>query len=478
MSSNHPDPGREDPLARTVVPLTSSGQYTTVGDAAPPARPVQPRGATVRTRLTFLYGGSFVVAGAALMTVVYMIVHWLVNHPRADLPPACTEAARRTAQAAAGRDVTDKALEVYEVACVRMVRAETLHETLLACLVCLVLFGVIVFAVGYWLAGRVLRPLSRITLAARRIAERPAGTLRGSEFSRRIALEGPSDELHELADTFDDMLDRLDSAFESQRRFTGNASHELRTPLAINRTLLEVALADPDITPDTSALLTSLLATNERSEQLIEGLLALARADNAVVEAAPVDLAVVAERTTGLCAAEAAGVGVFLRTDFRPAVVGGDVTLIERVATNLVQNALRYNVPGGWVDVVTYDQGTYGLLVVANSGPMVPAELVESLFEPFRRLPAEGAAGNRTDRGAGLGLSIVRSVVAAHRGRIAVQPRAEGGLVVRVWFPTRVSTLGGAASGGAVLSGAGPKSAGQYGANQYGADPNGNPYGR
>jgi len=432
----------EDPLARTVVPLTSSGQYTSVSDAAPPPRPPKRRGATVRTKLTVLYGGSFVVAGIALTTVLYVVVLWLVNHPRADMPTACADAARRAQLAeAAGKTVTLKNLAAYEVGCVRLVRAETLHQTLVACLLCLLVFGLVVFGVGYLLAGRVLRPLSRITLAARRIAQEPTSTLRGKDLSRRIALEGPSDELHELADTFDEMLDRLDSAFESQRRFTGNASHELRTPLAINRTLLEVALADPDIAPDTVTLIDSLLATNERSERMIEGLLALASADNALVEAKPVDLAMIAERTTGLCAAEAAGAGVFLRTDFRSAVVAGDATLLERVATNLVQNALRYNVPGGWVDVVTYDQERYGLLVVANSGPVVPPSLAESLFEPFRRLSAEGAPRNPKDRGAGLGLSIVRSVVSAHHGRIAVQPRAEGGLVVRVWIPSRPGRL-------------------------------------
>jgi signal transduction histidine kinase len=431
-----------DPLARTVVPLTASGQYTAVAEAAPPPRAVRRGGLTVRAKLTFLYGGVFLLAGFILTVVIYVFVRWRLNHPRADLPPGCSVTSADRADGVRHLTAAQAAL------CARAVRVDTLHDILTAALVGLAVAAVVAFGVGYLLAGRVLRPLSRITAAAWTIARSPDAAAR-----TRIALDGPPDELHELADTFDDMLDRLDSAFESQRRFTGNASHELRTPLAVSRTLLEVALADPDTTPDTVVLAQGLLATNERSERMIEGLLALSKADQAVIAPAPVRWNDVVGGVVALSGAEAAQRGLQLRTQLNPVLVRGDGPLLEQVATNLVHNAIRHNVPDGtgfagtatgWVDVVTYDQGEYGLLVVANSGPFVPPAVVESLFEPFRRLRAEGAAPRPGDRGAGLGLSIVRSVVRAHGGRIGVQARPEGGLVVRVWVPTE---YGGRSSG-------------------------------
>ena len=419
------DPLDSDPLARTVVPLTASGQYTGSTESTPPsARPSGRRGVTVRTKLTMIYGGLFVLAGAVLVTVVYFFVQWRLNHMKAGLPSWCTLTA---GDKLAGRL---KLTPVQSAICARYERADTLHQILVASLTALGISAVVAIAVGYWIAGRVLRPIRRVTATARRIALRPDAAAR-----TRISLDGPPDELRELADTFDEMLDRLDLAFQSQRRFTGNASHELRTPLAINRTLLEVALADPEVPPQTEQLAKALLATNERSERMIEGLLSLARADNAVVDPVPVDLASVAARCAAQCEAEAAEHSVQLRTSFGRVAAFGDGALLERVATNLVQNGIRYNQPGGWVDVVTYDQGTYGLLVVANTGPQVPEHVVESLFEPFRRLEQPDGPSRPRNRGAGLGLSIVRAIVAAHNGRIAVQPRTAGGLIVRVWLP-------------------------------------------
>jgi len=422
-----------DPLARTIIPLTASGHY--LQPAAVAAPPPRRRGLPVRGKLALIFVALFVVFGTVLTAVTFVLVQWRLNHPRADLPSWCRVT---TADRLAGLRLT----VAQAAACARAEHVETLHQILLAALIGLVVIGALVFAVGYAVAGWVLRPLSRVTAAARLIARRGAGSL---DTRGRLALDGPRDELYELAETFDEMLDRLDAAFESQRRFTGNASHELRTPLAVSRTLLEVTLADPDTPPDTVVLAQGLLANNERSERMIEGLLTLSKADQAVLAPEPVRWDEVVGGVVAMSGTEAAQRGLRLRTQLDSVVVRGDASLLEQVATNLVHNAMRHNLPesaGGWVDVVTYDQGEYGLLVVANSGPPVPADAVESLFEPFRRLRAPGAPRRPEDRGAGLGLSIVRSVVRAHGGRIGIQAGAEGGLIVRVWIPAERSVTG------------------------------------
>ena len=423
-----PEPGIEsDPLARTIVPLAASGQYTQTTATQGQAR--ARRGLTVRAKLALIFVALFFVFGALLTAVTYFLVRWRLYHPRADLPDMCRLS---PAQKMAGVKLTG----AQQLECTVVERSDTLQQILLAAALGLVVIGLLVFAVGYWVAARVLRPLSRVTATARRIARRGDGSL---DARARLVPEGPRDELFELAATIDEMLDRLDSAFESQRRFTGNASHELRTPLAVSRTLLEVALADPDTPQDTVVLAQGLLVNNERSERMIEGLLALSKADQAVLAPGPVRWHDLVGGVVALAGAEAALRGLQLRTQLNRVLVRGDGPLLEQVATNLVHNAMRHNLPdgmGGWVDVVTYDQGEYGLLVVANSGPQVPSTAVESLFEPFRRLRAQGAPPRPGDRGAGLGLSIVRSVVRAHGGRIGVQARPEGGLIVRVWIPT------------------------------------------
>ncbi|MBW8805506.1 MAG: HAMP domain-containing protein [Catenulisporales bacterium] len=413
---------------------SGSGQvdstYGGEAGSAPVPRPQARRGLTVRMRMTIAYGAAVFITGAVLIYTAYLLFRWRLNHMGVDVttPPGCA-------------DVT-KAEKFKYVACKALMNRQILSQIDKPLILVLLISAVVAVLVGYFLAGRFLRPLHRITRTARRVASHPDRALHA-----RIDLEGPHDELVELAQTFDGMLDRLDLAFEGQRRFVGNASHELRTPLAINRTLLEVTLMDPEASEQTRQLCRTLLVTNERSERMIEGLLLLAKADNEPANREDIDLAEVAYRSVAQCEMEAAERHVSIRTSLQPANVSGDGILIERIAMNLIQNALRHNVgAGGWVDVLTYDRSHdvpgHGLLVVANTGPEVPAYAVESLFEPFKRgaqPSGASAARDSKDKGVGLGLSIVRSVVRAHGGRVAAEPRPGGGLIVRVWLPVRTT---------------------------------------
>ncbi|WP_329455213.1 sensor histidine kinase [Streptomyces sp. NBC_01497] len=379
---------------------------------------------TIRIRLTLLYGGMFLIAGILLLSIIYLLAAQAL-HVGSELPFKIVYGSiSSTVCDFSGKTTADQFNSAMNQ-CVNHERAQALDDLLTRSLFALVGLTIIAFAFGYAMAGRVLSPLGRITRTARRVV--------GTDLSRRIELDGPDDEFKELADTFDEMLERLERAFSSQQRFVANASHELRTPLAINRTLLEVHLSDPGAPMELQQLGRTLLSTNERSEQLVEGLLLLARSENQLVERKPVDLAEVAARAVDQSAAEAEQKGVEVRTQGVSAVVQGNGVLLERIALNLVQNAVRYNVAhDGWVEVRTDVQQDQAVLEVANTGPVVPAYEIDNLFEPFRRLRTERTG---SDKGVGLGLSIARSVARAHGGRIAAEPREGGGLVMRVTFP-------------------------------------------
>ncbi|MGP4000373.1 sensor histidine kinase [Streptomyces sp. 8N706] len=392
-----------------------------------PARPFPWLRPTIRIRLTLLYGGMFLIAGILLLLIIYLLAAQTLNvgnEPLFKLLPESKVAL--TSNACPGLKEGMSANEANAVldACMDHQRQVALDDLLRRSLLALVGLSVLAFAFGYAMAGRVLSPLGRITRTAQGVV--------GSDLSRRIELDGPDDELKELADTFDEMLDRLARAFDAQRRFVANASHELRTPLAINRTLLEVQLSDPAAPPEVAQLGKTLLATNERSEQLVEGLLLLARSDHEIVDRKPVDLAEVALRAIEQVRAEARAQGVELRGERAAVIVQGNGVLLERIALNLVQNAVRYNTPDGWVEVTTEARAGQAVLLVSNTGPVVPAYEVDNIFEPFRRLRTERTG---SDKGVGLGLSIARSVARAHGGRITAEPRADGGLVMRVTLP-------------------------------------------
>ncbi|MFD8983493.1 HAMP domain-containing sensor histidine kinase [Streptomyces sp. NBC_00809] len=405
--------------------------------AAPPKPtwdPGQPEGPfpwlrpTIRIRLTLLYGGMFLIAGILLLSIIYLLAAQALREGNA-LPFKIVGGQQVEVSSTTCSGVgVHQSIDQFNAAigqCILDQRKRALDDLLRRSLMALLGLSIIAFAFGYAMAGRVLSPLGKITRTARRVV--------GSDLTRRIELDGPDDELKELADTFDEMLDRLERAFTAQQRFVANASHELRTPLAINRTLLEVHLSDPGAPVELQQLGKTLLATNERSEQLVEGLLLLARSENQIVERKPVDLAEVASRAIDQARGEAAAKGVEIRGERALAVVQGNGVLLERIALNLVQNAVRYNVPeGGWVEVTTEVQHGQAVLLVSNTGPVVPAYEVDNLFEPFRRLRTERTG---SDKGVGLGLSIARSVARAHGGRILATPREGGGLVMRVTLP-------------------------------------------
>ncbi|MEZ0089598.1 sensor histidine kinase [Streptacidiphilus sp. EB129] len=379
---------------------------------------------TLRIRLTMFYGGMFLLAGLVLVLVMYLFVSQSFN--AATHMPSFSFAGNITVQTPDGQVLNGPQLNQWIADYQHAHAAQALHQLILKSISALVALLILAVAFGYAMAGRVLRPLGRITRTAQQVAS--------SDMHRRIELDGPDDELKELADTFDEMLERLDRSFESQRKFVANASHELRTPLAINRTLLEVQLSDPGASADLQQLGKTLLATNERSEQLVEGLLLLAASDNELTERRPVDLAEVARQALEQTRAEAVDHGVRLTSDLRPAVVGGNGVLLERIALNLLQNAVRYNqAEDAWVDVKVSTVEGAGELVVSNAGPVVPGYELENIFEPFRRV--KGKERTRSDKGVGLGLSIVRSVVRAHGGAIEASARPEGGLVMRVRIP-------------------------------------------
>jgi signal transduction histidine kinase len=276
---------------------------------------------------------------------------------------------------------------------------------------------------GNWLvAGWTLRPLNALAETVRRVGPQNLG--------QRVALRTRPDALKELADALDGALDRLSAGYESQRRFASNASHELRTPLAVQRVLTEVAMEDPGADQDLRRLGVQLLRVNERNEKLIEGLLVLAETDRGLPGRIPVRLDELAGSVLDMHEELAASHAVTLHRKLSERTVPGDPVLLERLITNLVANAIVYNEPGGWVEVAVADQPA---LAVSNTGQLIPAHDVTSLFEPFRRLGADRTSNNG---GVGLGLSIVRSAVAAHEGTVLARPRPEGGLIVEVEFPS------------------------------------------
>ncbi|MFE0654267.1 sensor histidine kinase [Streptomyces sp. NPDC059534] len=380
---------------------------------------------TLRARLTLVYGGLFFAAGIVLLGVTYVLFAQQLDRG-GDLSvhsdSSGTTSSRQDTPSDSLNWVADEQKRLHDAATASLVTQGG---------IALALVGGVAAGFGWLIAGRVLAPLHRVTDTARRIASAPAAD-RG--LHERIALGGRDDEVKDLADSFDLMVEQLDRSFDGQRRFVANASHELRTPLTVGRALVELAMHRPTASADVKRLGADLLEINDRHERLISGLLLLAGAENHIPERQSVDLADVVTHVTAQRAPEAEKAGISLHEEAGPAPTTGDALLLERIVQNLVENGIRHNTgDGGWVRVTsrTLEDGR-AAIEVSNTGPDVPPYEIPTLFEPFRRLGTQRLV---TAKGAGLGLSIVRSVARAHGGNVTARPRPDGGLTVTVTLP-------------------------------------------
>jgi signal transduction histidine kinase len=376
-------------------------------------RPRLPR-RTARLRLAVLCGGVFVLGGAAVPATTFLLVSTMTNPGQGQKPG--NKAFPGTRPDPAGITAVQGAAQMHAF--------DIERQLLIWSGIALAIAIVAAVVPGWFIAGRMLRPLSTITTAARRIS--------ASSLHERLALPGPDDELKELGDTLDDLFARLEASFDAQRRFVANASQELRTPLTRERTLLQVTRANPAHTLDTwQAVSAELLASNAEQEHLIEALLTLASSEGGPGHREPVDLAPLASACLAAASLETGRLGLQVRADVRPADLDGDPVLIRRLVSNLIENAVRHNAPGGHIQVATETSRGHAVVSVTNSGQVIPPAEVDRLFQPFQRLGTRRARGD----GHGLGLSIVRAIAAAHDAAITAQPVPGGGLSIAVSFP-------------------------------------------
>jgi signal transduction histidine kinase len=413
---------------------------------------------TVRWRLTLLYGGLFLVCGTALLAVTYGLVAHATRVSRpgpafirgiasgASLPlKAVTIGGTLQWRVPAGPRTSVRPSQVRSVlhsgagqVVVRVVgrkqRVSDLHQLELKSAIALAAMTVLSAALGWLVAGRVLRPVRAMTEATQAISE--------SNLHRRLAVAGPPDELRTLGDTINGLLRRLEGAFDAQRLFVANASHELRTPLTASRALLEMVLSDPTATVAEFRTATrEALEESDRQEQLIDALLALAQGQRGLDRREPVRLDEIAEDVLADASAEAAASGVDCHRMLAPATVCGDARLIERLVSNLVLNAIHHNVRGGELELTVTDRDGAPRLSISNSGPIVPVGELERLLTPFQRLTPDRVGDGQ---GFGLGLSIVSAIADAHTASLELTACAEGGLVVEVRFPRAAPSSGSA----------------------------------
>jgi signal transduction histidine kinase len=377
---------------------------------------------TVRARLTVLYTGLFAVCGAIVVAVSYTLVARLEPQGQSQQAPASFLARCRSEQLSAHPNdrLLAKCSAYFQLQGARHQRDVTLSHLLEYSLITLAVVIAVAAVLGWIAAGRALRPVHRITAAARAATER--------NLSARVALRGPRDELQELAETFDEMLDRLQAAFEGQKRFIANASHELRTPLAVMRASIDVVLDNPDSTPDDLRdMATDIHSAVDHAERLIGALLILAHNERGLTVHDEIDLASVAEDVLDNAGPHDGRIHATLD----PAFISGNPVLIERLVANLVDNAVRYNTAAGDIWVSTCTVAGQSHLTVANTGPLISTSDAARIFQPFQRLNDRAS-----HEGFGLGLTIVASIAAVHGGTATAHPRDDGGLSIDVTFPS------------------------------------------
>ena len=392
------------------------------------------RNISLRTRLTLIYGSLFLLMGVVLETATYLATSTAVNAkfrilldpPTGSTPPGVFNQSPTLVQTDPPTGGTTQAGSPQSelIKAIKQQRQAILNQLIQSSVVALIAVAVLAIVLGYIVSGRMLRPLRQITATGQRLSE--------SNLHERIALTGPQDEIKELADTFDSMLDRLHRAFDSQRRFIANAAHELRTPLAINRTIIDVAMAKPGAPEPVRALGQKLLGTITRNERLLDGLLLMARSERELRDRSPLDLAVLADGAVEQLHQLTLAAGITLTPLLKPAPTAGDPLLLERCAVNLIENAIKYNDSEAQIWIQTGQTQGRSWLQVENTGALVSAEQAQAIFEPFRRLHADRVG---SARGAGLGLSIVRAIAQAHDGVVRAYPRPAGGLIVTLQVP-------------------------------------------
>jgi signal transduction histidine kinase len=392
---------------------------------------------TIRLRLTALYGALFLASGAAVLAMTYALAtrHYssgfFINNGRRGAIAAKVVIGGNTARVLPGQVGKDVVKVPFlpvaprpspdQVLAAGKAQASAADNQLLAdAAVALGAMAVLSIWLGWLMAGRALRPLRAMADAAHDIG--------ATSLHRRLALTGPNDEIMQLGNSFDALLERLEAAFDAQRRFVANASHELRTPLTYERALLEVALADPNADEESlRAACKQVLAVGEQQEQVIEALLTLSRSQRGLEARRSVDLASITREALRTVTQN----GVELETNLAQAPTSGDPRLIERLVANLLDNAVHYNVPHGRVTVSTERTAAGAVLTVANTGPIIPSTEIDRLFQPFQRLGGERTSAD----GVGLGLSIVQAIAQAHNASLIARPEPDGGLHVEVAFP-------------------------------------------